>query len=333
MAPLLPLPRVLSDFGLDADKVIREVGCDPALFRDPTNTIDFAAVGRLLVHAAAVTGYPFPGLEVGRRSGLDALGPLGQAIRFAPDVGTALRALILHFHLHTRGAVPTLWEGGSQAMVGYTIYCPDIPGTDQIYDGALAIILNMIKELAGKGWKATEVRLFRDPPRDLESFRRHFRTRLRFAAEHAAIVFPAADLARPTAGADPVAYARALRDLENREASSDGRLFRSQVLRLLHRLFVSGSGPDGIDRQKVAQLFALHPRTLNRRLRADGTSLGALLSEVRYEIARQLLRDTRLSSAHIAYALGYSDAASFNHAFRRWSGTTPTAWRSAYRTS
>jgi hypothetical protein len=76
MAPLLPLPRVLADYGLDADAVIREVGYDPALLGDPDNTIDFAAVGRLLIHTAAVTGYPHPGLELGRRSGLGALGPL-----------------------------------------------------------------------------------------------------------------------------------------------------------------------------------------------------------------------------------------------------------------
>jgi AraC-like DNA-binding protein len=331
MAPLLGLPRLLADRGLDGDAVIREVGCDPALFGDPDNTIDFAAVGRLLVHTAAATGYPYPGLELGRGAGLDALGPLGQAIRLAPDVGTALRALILHFHLHNRSAVPSLRETKSEAMFGYTIYCPDVPGTDHIYDAALAISLNAIAELAGKGWKATEVRLFRDPPTDPEPFRRHFRTRLRFAAAHAAIVFPAADLARPLAGADPSAYALALRQLSALEAATDARLLTNQVRRLLHRLFLSGSGPEGIDLPRVARLFALHPRTLNRRLRAQGTTFNALLAETRYAIARQLLRDTGLQTRDIAFILGYAASASFGLAFRRWSGTTATAWRHSHR--
>lgn len=331
MAPLLHLPEVLSDYGLDADAMIREAGCDPALFRDPDNTIDFVAVGRLLVHTAAVTGYPFPGLEVGRRSGLDAAGPLGPALRRAPDLGTALRAMILFFHLHTRGAVPSLWEGGSQAMFGYTIYCPDIAGTDHIYDGALAIIFNVIKELVGEGWKATEVRLFRDTPTDAEAFRRHFRTRLRFGVERAVIVFPVTDLARPPADADPLAYAQALHDLKEMEASSDARLLRNQLLRLLHRLFISGSGPDGIDLYRIARLFGLPPRTFNRRLRAEGTTFSALLGQARYEIARQMLRDTHLQISDIAFFLGYTQPASFNLAFRRWSGATPTAWRSQRR--
>ncbi len=332
MAPLLGLPRFLADHGLDADAVIREGGCDPALFGDPDNTINFAAVGRLLVHIAAVTGCPCPGLELGRRSGLDTLGALGRMARLAPDVGTALRTLILYFHLHNRSAVPSLWEDKTRAMFGYTIYCPDVPGTDHIYDAALAISFNVITEFAGKGWKATEVNLFRDPPTNQEPFLQHFRTRLRFRAERAAIVFPAADLARPLADANPSAYANALRDLDRLDAVSGAGL-ASKVRRLLRRLLISGSGPDGIDLQQVARLFILHPRTFKRRLHDEGTRFNALLAEIRHEIARQLLRDTHLQIADIAFALGYAGSASFNHAFRRWSGVHATAWRALHGTN
>ena len=327
-APLLGLAELLRDHGLDAEAEIRAAGCDPALFREPDNLIELVAVGRLLAHTAEVTGRPYPGLDLGRRLGLEVLGALGRAIRFAPDVGTALRAMILHFHLHDRGAVPSLWEGECRAMFGYTIHCPDIPGTDQIYDGALAISLNLLKGLAGARWRPIEVRLLRATPDDVEPFRRHFRARLRFGAEQAAIVFPAADLARPLADANPGAYASALCELDRLAADAD---LAGKVVRLLRRLFVTGAGPEGVDVEKVARLFCLHERTFKRRLQAEGTTFRALLSQVRYEIARQLLRDTRLGSADIAHALGYADIACFNHAFRRWSGTNATTWRARHR--
>jgi len=333
MAPLVGLPRWLADHGLDADAVIRECGCDPALFTNPENTIAFAAAGRLLAHAAEVTGNPYPGLVLGSRLGLGVLGVLGQALRVAPDLGTALRTLMLHFHLHDRGAVPSLWESNGHAMFGYTLFCPEVPGTAHIYDTAMAISRNVLSELMGKEWKITEVHLFRDPPAESEPFHRIFRTRLRFGAEHAAIVFPAADLARSLPHADPGAYSKALRELENLESSSDADLLKNKVRRVLHRMLISGSGPGGIDLQGIAKLFAVHPRTLNRRLRAEGTTFKALLTETRYEVARQLLRDTHLQTADIAFILGYSESASFNHAFRRWSGTTATAWRSAHRSN
>ena len=328
MAPLLGLPGFLSDHGLDPDKVIRETGCDPTLFKDSENTIDVAAIGRLFARTATVTGVECPGLELGRHSSVEVLGAVGHMMRFAPDLGTALRALILQFHLHDRGAVPSLWEMGSQTMFGYTIYSPGVPGTDHIYDAALAIALNTIKELVGKAWKPTEVQMFRDPPRDRRVFHRHFRTQLRFGAEHAAIVFATADLARPLLDADPEVYAQLRDELEERDRVSGGAQLSNRVRRLLRGMLAAGSARYGIDLPGVARLLGLHPRTLTRRLRAEGTAFSSILEESRYEFARQLLRDTRSRIADIAVVLGYAESASFNHAFRRWSGITASAWRS-----
>jgi AraC-like DNA-binding protein len=329
MAPVSGLPRLLSAQGLDADAVIRDQGCDPALFSDPDNTIAFSAIGRLLAHAAEITGCRYPGLELGRDWGIEVLGIVGRAARLAPDVGSALRCLILHLHLHDRGAVPYLWTSDEQAMFGYTLYCADTVGIEQIYDCALAIGHNIVHELVGPGWCATEVRFFRDPPEDQALFRAHFGRRLRFRAQQAAIVFPAADLRHPSANADPDRYSATLRDLYSLDASYGGGL-TDKVRRLLRRLMVTGTclSAPALDRTAVATLLELHPRSLNRRLRAEGTTFAALLDACRYDIARELLRDTRLCVQDVAILLGYAERASFDHAFRRWSGMTPTAWRS-----
>jgi AraC-like DNA-binding protein len=85
------------------------------------------------------------------------------------------------------------------------------------------------------------------------------------------------------------------------------------------------TGHAGAD--EVAALFAMHSRTLNRRLGAFGTSFRKLVDEGRFAIARKLLECTELDVGEIAGALGYADASAFTRAFRRWSGTTPAAWR------
>lgn len=150
----------------------------------------------LLMHCVSAAGMPNLGLETGRRSGLEVLGIIGHLARHAPDVGSALRTIILYLHLHDRGAVPVLWEKGSQAMFGYVIHRPDVPGIEQIYDGALAIAFNILGSLVGRDWKASEVWLHRAPPADVGPYRRHFPCRMRFAAPRAAVVFPADDLQR-----------------------------------------------------------------------------------------------------------------------------------------
>jgi AraC-like DNA-binding protein len=80
---------------------------------------------------------------------------------------------------------------------------------------------------------------------------------------------------------------------------------------------------------EVAKLYNLSRRTLSRRLRAEGTTFEAVLAEVRYEVACQLLGHTDMVVRDVAETLDYADAAAFTRAFRRWSGTTPARWRAA----
>ena len=79
--------------------------------------------------------------------------------------------------------------------------------------------------------------------------------------------------------------------------------------------------------ERIAALFSVHPRTLARQLQACGTRFQALVDEVRFEIARQLLDQSTMDVREVASALDYADASAFTRAFRRWSGRTPAQWR------
>lgn len=83
--------------------------------------------------------------------------------------------------------------------------------------------------------------------------------------------------------------------------------------------------------ETVARDLAVSPRTLQRRLATGGSSFEALVDDATREIAEKHLRASSLSLAEIAYLLGYSEPAAFSRAFKRWTGTTPHAFRRAAR--
>ena len=79
--------------------------------------------------------------------------------------------------------------------------------------------------------------------------------------------------------------------------------------------------------ESMAREVAMHPRTLRRRLEAEGASYRDLLAGVRRGLAVEYLRTTRMTTEEIASRLGYSDAANFRHAFVRWTGKSPHDYR------
>ena len=79
--------------------------------------------------------------------------------------------------------------------------------------------------------------------------------------------------------------------------------------------------------ETVAKQLATTERTLNRKLNAEGTSFTQILDDVRCNLAKEYLRSTKLSIEDISELVGFSEAANFRHAFRRWTGTTPAHYR------
>jgi AraC-like DNA-binding protein len=316
------VPTVLRSLGADPAKVVAEAGFDLEVFEDPDNLISYAARGRLLSRCVARTGCKHFGLLLGQQGRLSSFGLVGFLVQHSPDVGTALGSLVRYLHLHVRGAVPSLTVHGKSAVLGYDIYEPQVEATDQIGDGAVAVMLNIMRTLCGPDWKPTEALFAHRKPEDAGPFRRFFRAPLRFNAEQNALVFPAAWLAHSLSGADPELHRMLQKQIDALEVRHRED-FPEQVRSVLRSALLTGHAKA----DQVATLFSMHSRTLSRRLSAFGTNFQELVDEGRFEIARQMLEDSAMEVSQIAASLDYADASAFTRAFRRWSGTTPALWR------
>jgi AraC-like DNA-binding protein len=84
---------------------------------------------------------------------------------------------------------------------------------------------------------------------------------------------------------------------------------------------------------EVAKHLNTSVRTLRRKLREENTSFRNLADELRMQMAIKYLRDTDLTVADIAEALGFSEEANFRHAFRRWTKAAPHQFRDIGRSS
>lgn len=313
----------LRDFGIDPDPLIHAAGLDPGLFKDGTNVVAFSALSRLYALCVAQTRCPHFGLLVGQRATILSMDLIGRLMQHSETVGAALDALVSNLSVQDRVVVASLTVSDGIALLTYAAYQPESTSAEQITEAAVAVTVNALRSMCGADWNPTEVLLPRTAPADATPYRRHFRAPVRFNHESATLVFPAGDLSRKVTGADPLLYA-VLDEQIQRLRGTVGSEFSDDIRRLLRTRIMSRR----CSASDMAGLLAMHRRTLSRRLKYSGLGYRTIANQVRFEIARQLLEDTDVPLGEIAAAFGYSEASAFTRAFRRWSGHTPTAWRS-----
>jgi len=313
------LPALIRSLGLDDVDALARAGLGATALDDPDGHVAYRALGKLFDDVAARSGCEHVGLLAGRLWQLSDLGLVGELCRHSSTVGDALHALVVHQHRISEGGAAFLLRRDDWVDVGHAIYCPSVSGTTQIADAAAAGTVNFIRELCGSAWRPTDVLLPHAQPASTNAHRTVFKVHPHFDADYCALRLPAEWLERRVEGADPARRRAVARQL----ATMVGASLVQRVYRAIRVGLVTGeySGDD------IARTLAMHRRTLNRRLEAEGTTIQALLDAVRHETARQLLAGSRLSLDDIAAALGYSGVTQFMRRFRKWTGIAPGAWR------
>lgn len=324
IGPVAAVPMVLTELGVSPRRAFLRAGVPLQVFTNPENRLAYEALGRLLSECASLTNCSHFGLLVGKHFNLKELGAIGYLMRNSATVGEALRALLLHLHLHDRGAAPVLLKlDASTVVLGYSIYRPGIPGTSQLYDAAIAIGFLALVDVCGPAWKPLRVQFSHARPKDTRPYRQFFGSTLRFDAEVSGIVFASSWLDHTIVGADSALHMLIDRAIRQDRAKYGTISFGDEVRIALHQMVLSGIA----SAEDVASLFGIHERTLRKRLAAEQTCLKELVSQTRFTLAQQLLANTQLPLSEIAAALHYADSAVFSRAFRKWAQVSPKEWR------
>jgi AraC-like DNA-binding protein len=112
------------------------------------------------------------------------------------------------------------------------------------------------------------------------------------------------------------------------ELEHELRMRSSQTVEALRRVLVDSPGRS---LRNAARALGVSTRTLQRALRLAHTSFRAESARAQIEVAESLLLDPKHKIASVAREVGFSSLASFAAAFRRFTGETPSAWRSRQR--
>ncbi len=297
---------------------------DPAFLDAPDERVPGAVVERLWQAGEAMTGDPDVGLHSAESFNPGALNVVGYAVLSSRTAGEALARLGRYAAILNDGLRVTL-EGGTcrfEAVEGLENYLLQSPR--QVMEALATGVVVTLRNLTLGGIEPRAVRFRHAAPASTAEHRRVFGREPAFAQAENALEFTARELDRPLRSSNaallPIFEARsnALLERLDRLGPVSRRLLTEVAIRM------QGALPTLAE---IAVALAMSTRNLQRALSGEGTTYQELLDEARRELALRHLAAPGGTAAEVAFLLGFSDASAFTRAFRRWTGTTPGAWR------
>ncbi len=323
-ATFMPLPALLAEFGVTLEQLEQVYPVPRAMWTEPNFFLPFSQLCRLLDAAARLTDCPHLGLLLGTRTDHLHLGPAGSWLFTAPTLRDAINGFIALQSSNTRAATNYLHDFEDDTFLGYGIYDCLTTGREQIYALALSVAHRMIQKLVQGRLEPLEVLFPFRPPKNVAPFERVFQAPVRFNAAACGLVLRKSVLDSPIGGS-------AEGDLEDwLQRASDimppaKHAWTARTRQILRPLLARERSVA----PTVARLSGVSVRTLNRRLQAEGSSLKVLVDDMRLMMAEEYLLLTDLRVTEIGMLLGFEAEGSFYRGFKRWTGTTPEAWRSS----
>jgi AraC-like DNA-binding protein len=315
---------LVRELGADPKPLYRQVGMTAALMSNPDHMVPCANVSALLDIAAQAVGRDDFGLMLGDRRKVFQIGLLWPLVSHCPSVEQALKAATKHLHLHNQGILWQLDVDGEHAMLTRV---DRVPSEVPTFHWAVYCTCSMfigLQALCGKNWRPASVGFIHPPPVDSHAYDRFFGVKVEFNREFNLIDFPASDLSGDLAEPNSRLYGQLNRQIQALEEEYERHEDFCSKIKLLieQRMHTADCTQTGI-----AGALSMHPKALQRELNCRGASFRELKAEVRLDMAERYLKDSEISLTTVADILGFSELASFSHAFKTRHRLSPADWR------
>ena len=316
----------LRKHNIPVEPLLRRAGISRQAFDSRQHRISAAAQGAFLECAAEALDDGAFGLHLAEAANPREAGLLFYVASASKNLSEALA----HFERYLRivnEAVRLQLKRAPDGVVGeFSFAGVARHGARQNVEFGIAVIIKGLRELVGRNFRPTRVTFAHPRSSHLREFERFYLCPVEFAASSDQLSFSRETLALPLITED-LYLLEAIQPLCE-EAARERRTvpgsLRNSVENQVQKLLPHGSA----ERRTVAKALGMSTRTLSRRLADEDTTFEDVVDRLRQSLALQYIKERELSLSQIAWLIGYEGSTSLNHAFRRWTGRSPSAMRS-----
>ncbi|MBF0238618.1 MAG: AraC family transcriptional regulator [SAR324 cluster bacterium] len=309
--------------GANSDLFLKGTNIKKGEAYDPMSYINYSQALCLLQNIWELTQDRGIGIEAGSYLQPLVHGFVGYAAVSSATLADAIQVMIKYAKIRSRDLQAHLLIVEDRAIIRVETRITPPHLRKMVLDLMLSGTYHNLQALLGKLMEEVEVHFSYEAAAPLPLYYKKLKADLRFGCEFNQILFPARYLSQALSTHNPTiaeaALSRCNRILESIKHEENLSSKIRQLLLQTPELFPS--------QEEIAGMLNITPRTLRRKLRLEGTSYRELLDEIRKDFAISYIKTSHWSIEEISYLLGFQEPASFSHAFKRWTGTSPGTFR------
>jgi AraC-like DNA-binding protein len=263
----------------------------------------------------------FLGIHLAQKVDLRELGLLYYVLASSQNLFDALRRIARYSALNNEGVRLIYRQHRNTASVAFEhVGISRISDRHQI-EFFVTVLFRICRQLVGRQLTPDSISFVHRRSRLPDNLRLFFGCPVRFTRNVDEVDYAGRFLEMPVISADPF-----LNTLLERfcEEAITGRRARSSNWRTRVENVVVQLLPHGqAHLAEVCRQIGVSSRTLSRRLASEKLTFAKVVDNLRHDLARRYVREPDLPNSEIAWLLGFRQASSFNHAFKRWTGRNP----------
>lgn len=311
--------------GVSAEHILTHAGLSLDLLDQSTHNRISPLEYALLIHSVLdLTGNHGLGFEIGKKLTLTAHGHLGYAILCAANLAQVMQLIMRFKAIRSRGMNFVLSSSGDTVILGFHPEIQIPAALRQVIDEALlSSCYRSLQFLLNQTDIGAELWFEHAEPEYFASFAAQL-PQVHFSMPATQLRIPHGLFAAPLPMHNPdslqIAIAQCQREYELYVSDDDDSLLKVRS----HLQMTRDGYPTP---EQLAEQLHMSPRTLRRKLQSQGSNYKKLLEDARRRDAITLIDSHDIEIAKVALMLGYTNPANFSRAFKQWTGSTPSQYR------
>ena len=318
--------ELVKRLGGDPRHLTRACGIADGLLDDEDALMPYRQLIQLMEMTATELSLPDFGLRLASDQDIGILGPLAVAMQNSATVEQALRCAATYLFVQSPALSLDIEELTNSTRLRLNINLNQMPhqAMCQAEDLGIGVVHGVLARLAQDNYRLLRVELPHRPLNPASVYEQHFGAPVSFNCAANALYVSRETLRTSLLHRSEQLHQMAEEYLNVQPPSPDG-LVATRVETAIRKTL----GTDSCNRESVSRAMAMHPRTLQRRLKQENTSFDEIRDRIRRETVEHCLRHTNMPLSQVAGLVGYAEQAILSRSCQRWFGQSPRRIRKA----